>query len=211
MGSIQIKEIRHRSDATVVVDVTVCGEGQSERVTFAFLSELYDVSALRIGEIPSDVLCDLEFWANVTNAFNSACRSIAFSQGSYMALNTKLLAKGFSKNVCEQAIELVKRRGYVNESEIAQRRAEMLVEKLWGQTRIVNKLYEEGFRDEALEGVYLYLEGVDMVDRCVSLIEKRYGEVPKERSGRDKLSAALYRYGYSPSEIRLAFSRMSGN
>ena len=211
MGSIQIKDIRHRSDATVVIDVTVSGAGQSENLSFTILSELYDVSALRIGEIPSDVLCDLEFWANVTAAFNSACRSIAFSQSSYMALGTKLLAKGFAKNVCEQAIELVKRRGYVNESEIAQRRAEMLVDKLWGQTRIVNKLYEEGFRDETLEGVYLYLEGVDMVGMCVSLIEKRYGYVPQDRAGRDKLSAALYRYGYSPSEIRLAFSRLTDN
>lgn len=205
MGSIQITDMRRRSDATVVVDVTVCGGGQSEKLTFAFLSELYDAAELCPGEISADVLCDIEFWANVTDAFNSACRSIAFAPSSYRALSAKLLAKGFAKSIAEQAIELIKRRGYVKEGEIAQRRAEILLSKLWGQTRIINKLYEEGFRDDALEEVYLFLEGVDMAEQCAALIEKRYGDVPEDKSKRDKLAAALYRYGYSPSEIRTAF------
>ena len=149
-------------------------------------------------------MCDLEFWSRVTDAYYSALRSFAFTPSSDKALRAKLVNKGFERGVADQAIELVRDRGYVDERDIALRRAELMVGKLWGQTRILAKLREEGFGDDVAESVCDYLESVDMVELCARLIDKKYGGVPSDKAKRDKLCSALYRYGYSPSEIKLA-------
>ena len=71
------------------------------------------------------------------------------------------------------------------------------------------KLREEGFGDDVSDFVCDYLESVDMVELCARLIDKKYGGVSGDRREREKLCSALYRYGYSPSEIRLAVARAS--
>ena len=71
------------------------------------------------------------------------------------------------------------------------------------------KLREEGFGDEVSESVCDYLESVDMVELCARLIDKKYGGVSNDRREREKLCSALYRYGYSPSEIKLAVARVA--
>ena len=191
----------------MAVSVTLQNGDDGEKHTFLILAELFLPLGLIVGAISSETLCDIEFWSRVTEAYRSAMRSLAFSASSYKALRVKLMGKGFARNVSEQAVELLRERGLVDECEVALRRAEIMVGKLWGQTRILQKLREEGFGDGATDGVCDYLESVDMVELCVRLIEKKYGGVPEDKPSKDKLCAALYRYGYSPSEIRLAMAR----
>jgi len=143
----------------------------------------------------------------VTDAYASACRSFAFAPASFNMLKSKLIKKGFERNDADQAIEHPKSREYVDEEDIALRRAELFVGKLWGQTRIMAKLREEGFTDSVMDAVCDYLESVDMVELCSNLIDKKYGGVPCDKRERDKLCGTLYRYGYSPSEIKLAIAR----
>ena len=189
--------------------VSVGLENGEERESYCFtmLSELFLNLELKVGAISRETLCDVEFWARVTDAYFSACRSFAFTPSSFNMLKTKLIQKGFERGVAEQAIELLRSKGYVDEQDIALRRAELMVGKLWGQTRILAKLREEGFGDDVADAVCDYLESIDMVELCARLIDKKYGGVPSEKPQRDKLCAALYRNGYSPSEIRLAVAR----
>ena len=209
MGTIAITDIKKSGSECMTVLVTLEGGGESEVYRFTLLSELFLRLELSVGAISRDVLCDVEFWASVTEAYFSACRSFAFAPSSFNMLRTKLVKKGFERGVADQAIELVRAKGYVDERDIALRRAELMVGKLWGQTRILAKLREEGFGDDVSDFVCDYLESVDMVELCARLIDKKYGGVSGDRREREKLCSALYRYGYSPSEIRLAVARAS--
>ncbi len=189
------------------VDVEVTNGEQVHSESFLLLDEFFSELDVNIGAISEELLCDIEFWSRVTEAYMSACRSFAFTPSSLNMLKKKLINKGFERNVAEQATAHLRSRGYVNEQDIALRRAEIFVGKMWGQTRIMAKLREEGFGDSVGDAVCEYLESVDMVELCSKLIDKKYGGVPSEKREREKLSGALYRYGYSPSEIRLAMAR----
>ena len=209
MGSIAITKIKRASDEAISIGVEISDGNNRQYQGFVMLDDYFSGLDLAIGEISRELMCDIEFWSGVTEAYFSACRSFAFAPCSLNALKRKLIVKGFDKGVAEQAIDRVKMIGFVDECDVARRRAEIFVGKLWGQTRILSKLREEGFGDEAADAVCDYLETVDMVELCTRLIEKRYGGVPEEREQRQRLSASLYRYGYSPSEIRRALSRLS--
>ena len=209
MGTIAVTDIKKSGVECMSVSVRLESGGESETYCFTLLSELFLNLGLSVGAISRETLCDVEFWSKVTDAYFSACRSFAFAPSSFNMLRTKLIKKGFERGVAEQAIELMRSKGYVDERDIALRRAELMVGKLWGQTRILAKLREEGFGDEVSESVCDYLESVDMVELCARLIDKKYGGVSNDRREREKLCSALYRYGYSPSEIKLAVARVA--
>ena len=207
MSAITVKDLKRSSSGGVEVRVCVRSGDNAEEHSFLLIDEFFARLDICVGAISRERLCDVEFWSRVTDAYFSACRSFAFAPSSLKMLRAKLIGKGFERDVADQAIEHLHSRGYVDEQDIALRRAEIFVGKLWGQTRILSKLSEEGFGDDAAEAVCDYLESIDMVELCSRLIDKKYGGVPEGRAERDKLCAALYRYGYSPSEIKLAISR----
>ena len=209
MNTIAVTDIKRSGAECVSVSVELQSGEQRERHCFVLFEELFARIEVHVGAISSDALRDIEFWSRVTDAYYSAMRSFAFTPSSFAALKVKLVGKGYERTVADQAIEILRERGIVDECDIALRRAEIMVGKLWGQTRILAKLREEGFGDNVTDSVCDYLEGVDMVSLCASLIDKKYGGVPSEKLQRDKLCAALYRHGYSPSEIRLAVARVS--
>ena len=116
----------------------------------------------------------------------------------------KLLQKGFSKDVCDDAVECVKQRGFVNENEIAIRRAQVLAEKRWGRSRILAKLREEGFGVSSVSAAIDQLEEIDFALNCAEHIRKKYGLVPDDAHERELMYASLMRMGYSISEIKEA-------
>ncbi len=207
MGVITVTSIRRSGEETVSVGTEIANGAQVHDESFVLLEEFFAELDVNIGVISSEMFCDIEFWSKVSDAYISALRSFAFTPSSLNMLKAKLIKKGFDRNVAEQAIYHLSSRGYVDEQDIALRRAEIFVAKMWGPTRIMAKLREEGFTDSVNEAVFDYLEGVDMIGLCTKLIEKKYGGVSQDKREREKLCSALYRYGYSPSEIRLALVR----
>ncbi|MBP3375733.1 MAG: RecX family transcriptional regulator [Clostridia bacterium] len=116
--------------------------------------------------------------------------------------------KGFSRSASEAAVELCESKGYIDESALATRRAELMVAKPWGRTRIFAKLREEGYSDAAMEAVAEYLDEVDFSEGCEKVIEKKFTCVPKERREREKMYASLSRLGFSSADIKAAISRI---
>jgi SOS response regulatory protein OraA/RecX len=212
-GFAEIKRISRRDDGRVLIRLTVGNGSGSEDVEFLILDELFDSisSEVESGALSMDTIVLLDEYASVTAAFSSACSSLGFAQCSVRALFKKLLSKGFSKDVCEAAIDFVILRGYIDENSTAVRRAEIMLSKLWGRSRIFAKLREEGFSDCALEEVAVFLEEVDFVDGCVRVIERKYAPIPTERREREKTYAALLRLGYSSSEIKAAIKRIESD
>ena len=149
---------------------------------------------------------EIEYCADVTKAYFSACSSFAFAPSSLRGLERKLIQKGFASDTAREAVGFISSRGVVDEAEVAIRRFELMIKKLWGRSRIISKLREEGFSSETVSSVDERFRDVDFAESCANLIKKKFGRVPKERQERDKMLASLTRYGYSATEIRKAIS-----
>ena len=201
---------------TYIKSMTACGgdrttvrvlisnrSGREER-EFVIMNAHAERFALSLGAIDEELLCGLEYFAEVAKAYGSACSSFAFTPSSYSALYKKLLAKGFAKDVSADAIDCMRDGGFVKEDEIALRRAQIFVGKRWGKTRIYTKLREEGFDDSSLGKAHQYLDRVDFAEICAEHIRKKYGNVPEDDHSRRLMYASIARMGFSGSEIREA-------
>ena len=193
---IFISSVEGRDNGRFKITVKVCGVAGSEEHSFLLLSCLVERLSLSIGEMDGETLSLIEYYAEVTRAFSSACASLDYAEGSLRAFERKLINKGFSGDVSADAVAILAESGYVNESEIAQSRARVFVRKHWGRMRIFSKLREEGFADDCLDGVREYLSEIDFEELCAEYIEKKYGDVPTDRRELEKMYAALSRYGY---------------
>ncbi len=208
-GSAVIKSIKGRADSSFCISIEVGNESGCECIEYIILEELLDGLDVRLGDIEYDVLDTLEKHADITAAYMSACSSFAYTQSSLKALYRKLVIKGFSKDVSAEAIEIVRAHGFVDENDIAVRRAEIMLSKLWGRSRILQKLRDEGFSGKVISHADTFLEGVDFVGNCVRLIQKKYSIPICDRRERDKMYASLLRMGYSSYEIKEAIDLIS--
>ncbi len=190
------------------VRVLVSNPSGREESEFSLLNAHADVLSLSVGEIGEEILSELEYFAEVANAYNSACSSFAFTPSSYSALFKKLLTKGYPKDVCADAIDCLKETGFVKEEEIALRRAQIFVDKRWGRSRIIMKLREEGFDDSVMDSARAFLEETDFPLVCAEHIRKKYGGVPEGDRERKLMYASLSRMGFSASDIRDAIKSL---
>ena len=205
-GFIEIKRKTLREDGRVCLDIEVSNGRQSERVRLCILYELLEDTDFPVGKISGEQMGELEFLSEVSAAYGSACASFAYAPGSLRALWLKLVQKkGFSRDAADRAIELVRERGFVDEEQIALRRAELCVGKKWGRTRIMMQLRRDGFEDGALSAVRDYLDqDVDFVSNCAALILKKYGGIPDDRRAREKIYASMSGMGYMGEQIKRA-------
>ena len=201
---IEILSISHSQSGKLTVEVLVKNMSGSERVEFSLLPKHSKALELSTGKISRELLCDIEYYSEVARAYNSAYSSFTYSPSSLRALKQKLYQKGFPRDVCNEAIELVESDGYVREGEIATRRAQIFVEKMWGRGRIIAKLREEGFVSSAIEEADAYISNVDFEENCSIVIKKKYGAIPEDIHEREKMYAYLSRQGYLTADIHKA-------
>ena len=202
----RITSISPLGSEKVTVRVTVANPSGSEKVEFSIIKVHSEQLGISVGEIEEELLPELEYYADVARAYSSACSSFAFSPSPLKALYKKLVQKGFERDVASDAIEVLKGSGAIDENEMAARRAQLLSEKLWGRSRILMKLREDGFEDGAISCAMSALNEVDFASNCAELIRKKFGSIPKERQELDKMYASLSRMGFSSSDIRAAMS-----
>ena len=198
---IFIKSLAPCGGEKTAVRVTVSNPSGREETEFLLMNSHVESLSLRVGEIGEEILPELEYYSEVARAYSSACASFAFAPSSYSALFKKLLTKGFSKDVCYDAIDCLKKTDFVREDEIALRRAQICVEKRWGRSRIIMKLREEGFDDGSLLSAKSFLDETDFATICAEHIRKKYGRVPEDGHERKLMYASLSRMGFSSSDI----------
>ena len=186
------------------VRISVSNPSGREELEFVLMNFHVESLSLSVGEISEELFPDLEYFAEVAKAYNSACSSFAFTPSSYSALFKKLLMKGFSKDVSYDAIDCLRHTDFVREDDIALRRAQIFVEKRWGRNRIIMKLREEGFDDGSMSLAKKFLDETDFSAICAEYIMKKYGGLPEDDHERKLMYASLSRMGFSTLDIRLA-------
>ena len=206
----KIKRRLYREDGRVLITVSVGNDDIAEEHEFIVLHELLgDIAQAACGDwLCADDVAMLDSIAGTTAAFTSASASLALAPCSARALYRKLYAKGFSRSACESAVELCCARGYIDEVSTARRRCEIMTEKLWGRGRILAKLFEEGYCEEAIDAVRDHLEDFDFAELCARAIRKKYRDLPADRKEREKMFAYLIRLGYSNADIKEALRRI---
>ena len=156
------------------------------------------------GEISREDMKVLLYEDEKYRATKKAFDILAFGRNSARTLALKLRHRNFSPRVCDEVAQMLKEKGYIREDEDVVREAEACVNKYWGMRRILMHLHEKGYDNNALGAAREYLAEVDFPTLCAALIREKYGHLPKDESERQKIVAALIRYGYSTTEIRKA-------
>ena len=201
---IRITAISPTGGDRVTARVTVSNPSGREDREFTVMKAHAEELSLVIGEIDEELLPELEYFAEVAKAYGSACASFAYTPSSYSALYKKLLTKGFPRDVSSDAIDCLRDAGFIKEDEIALRRAQIFVEKRWGRIRIMAKLREEGFSDDAFYLTREFLDNTDFAEICAEHIRKKYGRIPEDDHSRKLMYASLSRMGFSGADIKNA-------
>ncbi len=200
---ISVSALEGKSELLVSV-LLESGYGREERSYLLPLDMLDDVGIRLKGmpyEISEETLDALVLSDAVAHALRRAYGIISYGACSYRKLERKLREKGVEREAAIKAVEIVKDKGYIDEEELARRLCELSIKKYWGRSRIIRKLREELYCDEAIASAAEYLDTVDFSLQCANLIEKRYMTIPSDRYEMQKMFASISRYGYSGSEI----------
>ncbi len=148
-----------------------------------------------------------------------ACIKKAFVYLSYRALpvrklKQKLKTAGFGESAIEKAVDLLLKKGYLDDEALCAEWAKALQrQKLFGLSRLKKELYAKGFDNECIATVLEELENECdeeyKEDALKVLLEKKFPSLTAEdREGRAKAVAYLYRMGYTYDDINNAISAL---
>jgi regulatory protein len=186
---------------------------EDKRCTSKFLISdgAYTELALSVGLSTKYVYDAVEREEKIYAVYKKALNLLCFSSSSKRSLQLKLVSKGYEPEISSLALERLEANGLLREADFALREGEKCLEKLWGERRIRAHLKEKGYSDEVVNGVFFSFEDmdVDFGDNCISLLEKKYSHLPKDKKELQKIIASLMRYGYSLSQIKQAIKKMN--
>ena len=160
--------------------------------------------SLRVGEISAETLRRVTQAEALCRAVVKCMELLGYGSMSRRRMEQKLMSRGFDRAVISQAVTYMSERGYLDESDTAERFARRDVSKLWGPRRIKEDLFARGFAAEIVEEALAALEDVDFFENCAVLLTKKYREIPQDAPARRKLIAALMRQGYTSEHISYA-------
>jgi len=181
---------------------------QSESRTLVISAEQYCELNLKRGELTEEIFDRIEEASRFYAAIRCGENLLSYGPATAQALTAKIMRHGHGKAESVAAAAYLRERGLINESEDLRRELEKCLRKHWGAGRIRSHLWTKGFDKATLEELPLLLEEVDFTEHCASLIRKHFGGAPADKAERNRMTASLYRYGYTLSEIKQAFALM---
>ena len=199
-----IRLARAENPTLVTVTVAISADGKSEK-RYLLLPEAFVIDEhLAKGEISPEEFDKLEKESKKCRAYLRGANILGYGANSEKKLTEKLQKRGFDREIAAAAAKKLKSDGFIDEENDAANKAFACARKLWGKKRIIAKLYESGYREDAIKAATERLSKVDFTENCKKLIAKKVKVLPTDRKELDKLLAFLIRYGYSLSEIKQA-------
>ncbi len=208
---IEILSLSSAGEDELFVSVELREGEKCEKRRLLVPSSVYVDMRLRKGECTPEVFDALEYESNVYAAYKRGVCIVGFGACSERMLTSKLIAKGFEKDIAREAVGRIAERGFISEKDNAVREAERAFAKLWGASRIRAHLISKGYASDAVDCALFALEdaGLDFGENCRRLIESKYKKVPKDRNELQKLIASVCRYGYSLGEVKAACAEIA--
>ncbi len=136
---------------------------------------------------------------------------LAYTDNSVRRLARKLCARGYERDVADEAARALSRFGYIREDAQIERRGRALAErKLRGRRRVISDLCALGYDMDAIRSWDAGCS-IDYASICARAIERRGGLPSREDGDREgyeakkrRLLSYLYRQGFSGEDIRAA-------
>ena len=199
----------HSSDEIAVSLEISNGEHTQRERLIVSVAQCADLR-LREGEINERIYDEILYASSVHTAVRQGLSILSYGTCSERALIRKLISRGNSRELAEEAVEELRNNGYIDQDQDASREAERGAMKLWGRIRITAALREKGYSDDSVRYAIGYLKssGVDFVENCAELIRRKWGGIPTDPNERRKMVASVMRYGYTTDEIRAACKRL---
>lgn len=164
----------------------------------------YERFDLEVGEIIDDAhFLKIREEHLFDNARRHAFAILSCGENNKKTLTSKLIAKGFSRELSENVAIYMEHRGYIDEKKQMGLLVDTYLKKKFGRIKIVEELVAKGYRrDEVSEHVRPLLADVDFAENCAWIIEHKYNPLPKEQDEIKKMMGALMRYGYNIADIK---------
>lgn len=194
----------HHDGAEMELLIRIDAGGHSEQKALLIATEQYCRIKPSCGTITAEAFEMLEAASELYAAIKRGESMLSYASNSARMLTQKLIRRGYSREVAEQATEYLCSKGLINEPNDMEREVERCLCKLWGAARIRSHLWSRGFGNEAMSELPTLLDEVDFSESCATLIRKKYRELPTDAAERRRMIASLIRYGYSMSDIKEA-------
>ena len=138
------------------------------------------------------------------NARRHAFTILSYGDNNKKTLVTKLMQRGYARELCENVALYMEHRGYIDEKKQMVNLLESCLRKKYGQIKIVDEFIVKGFkREDAMEFLKTALKDVDFGESCAFIISQKYNPLPKDQDSVRKMMTALMRYGYSINDIKV--------
>ena len=182
--------------------VTVClSDGGEIRSTLGVVTEL---RLFRGRELDDEALDSLQRKSGRALAREKALQLVSQRQMSARELGKKLREKGFDEETADYCVAWVTERRLLSEENYAAAIVRHYAAKGYGEGRIRQELMHRGIPRELWDAAIATMpESTEKLDRFIAQRLKDTGDRVAVR----KLSAALFRRGYSGEEIRAALNR----
>ncbi len=175
------------------------------------LSSSYGITELI--PLTEEMYTDIKDAAERTSAVRRAAGILSRGDKSAAELKSKLCHAGISKESAEHAVELLRRRGYIDEEAQCARIAESLLRsKRYGRGRIVTYLISHGYPPETAKNAAASLNGEDIASALSATIQKKFPDISEYAPADTKKAvASLMRLGFSSGEIFAEIRRLKNN
>ena len=130
---------------------------------------------------------------------------LGYARNTARTLSHKLKMKGYPDEIAEEAVEYLKEKGYIRESDDAFLFAENLaLHKSYGKNRIKKEMFAKGFPEDVIRETLECME-IDFSEVCARRIRSMGGVgIFKNTEEKNKAVSVLMRYGFSYQDIREA-------
>ena len=144
----------------------------------------------------------IEFCSEKLKCIHYAAYLLSFGDKSRKALLFKLKTKGFDKELCEAALEVLENSGLINDESLCARKLESIAKsRLYGPRRLKSELLSKGFSSDIIDDAFDSVD-LDFDDLLEQLITKLIrGNMPETDKELLSLKNKLVRYGYDYSSI----------
>ena len=139
-------------------------------------------------------------------AVEKAVELLSYRQMSGKEMRAKLIRKGVSTEAAESAVERLYELNLLDDEQYAAAVVKHYTAKGYGTARIRAELAHRGIDRDYWEEALSSASGSD--DKLISYIRSHLHN-PNDQNQKRKVTAALYRRGYSWDEIRSAINRFS--
>ena len=176
-------------------------DGEEIKTTLGVVTDLRLFSGR---DLDDSALEDLRLASRRALARDRALAIVSQRQMSRRELGAKLRDKGVDEETAAWCVDWITEHGFIDEEAYAAAIARHYAAKGYGEGRVRQELMRRGIPRELFDDAFAAMpEGDEKLDRFIAARLRD----PDDRDEVRKLSAALYRRGYSGEEIREALRR----